>query len=1030
MSRPPARAARWLVGALCALGLWASVARAEVPPSLSGEHIVEVALQGEDAGVADPSVVGIARGAVLTRRLLRDATERLLASGRWADVSFYALPTAGGVRLVAWLVPRVLVLRVDLRGNRALDAATLRSALGVDEGSPIDDESLAEIRRRLRQTYAAHGYDEASVELSLRVTDDPTRDVLLVSVDEGRPTRIRRVRFEGDQPPPASGAIDVLADHGVAPGARLDPSSLDEAIEAAQDRMRAQGFLEASLTLARIARVTAASAGASEAAEATADDAATGPEADLVLTSHVGPRYRLRFRGYAPLDRSDVLAALRVGEDRLDAGVLSAMARRVEGLYRQKGYLDAKARVFRSASASAGWALLSVAIERGPLVAVERVAFPGATHFSAGFLRGQVVSYLDEALRGDSVTDVIDPRVVALLMDARVERASDDPGPVILPPAKVYDADAYERAVDHIEELYQAAGYLDVKVGPARLLREAPTRARVVVPVVEGTRTFLHRVRITGNSALSTRALIEATALSRGMPFSKGAVEAARRRIVARYQRAGYLYVRVEPKTLLSGDRTRAAVRFDVVERYPVHIGTVTIVGAVRTREALVRRVLPLHRGDLLVPERIRDAERRLMELGVFTAVVIRPRNAELPERVKPIVVRLTERNTQVLDFRAGVSTGEGARGGFDYTYRNLFGSAMAVTLGVQLANQFFFLDEQLKDRYARLSLADRLERRVSIALSFPYLPPLPNVRASLSLLNERDNERNFGLDKTSLDLTFTYRPRPLLTLALSQGIENSDVGLLIDGKTYQEVIEESDQRLRELLRVPQGRSTLVFVGLRGDLDFRDNPFTPTRGGLLSIDTEWVHTLETQSVQTGNERTQFFSHHLSIVAGLTGYVPLGRETVLALQGRYGRIIHLSHRSETYPNRQFFLGGIDTVRGYRQDAMIPQDLADAIRDNPQLDPRQVVQGGDTFLLARAELRFPIVGSLRGGLFADFGNLWRDPKRLDPLALRPTAGLGLRIRTPVGPIAFDYGILLARRRYLDEGFGAFHFSIGLF
>ena len=52
MSRPPARAARWLVGALCALGLWASVARAEVPPSLSGEHIVEVALQGEAAGVA------------------------------------------------------------------------------------------------------------------------------------------------------------------------------------------------------------------------------------------------------------------------------------------------------------------------------------------------------------------------------------------------------------------------------------------------------------------------------------------------------------------------------------------------------------------------------------------------------------------------------------------------------------------------------------------------------------------------------------------------------------------------------------------------------------------------------------------------------------------------------------------------------------------------------------------------------------------------------------------------------------------
>ncbi len=98
--------------------------------------------------------------------------------------------------------------------------------------------------------------------------------------------------------------------------------------------------------------------------------------------------------------------------------------------------------------------------------------------------------------------------------------------------------------------------------------------------------------------------------------------------------------------------------------------------------------------------------------------------------------------------------------------------------------------------------------------------------------------------------------------------------------------------------------------------------------------------------------------------------------------------------------------------------------------PDFNVNAVVQGGDVFMVLRGELRFPIYGSVLGGVFVDLGNSWVDPSRLNPFNLRPTAGLGLRISTPVGPIAFDYGFLLLRRRYLSEPIGSFHFSIGLF
>jgi outer membrane translocation and assembly module TamA len=60
----------------------------------------------------------------------------------------------------------------------------------------------------------------------------------------------------------------------------------------------------------------------------------------------------------------------------------------------------------------------------------------------------------------------------------------------------------------------------------------------------------------------------------------------------------------------------------------------------------------------------------------------------------------------------------------------------------------------------------------------------------------------------------------------------------------------------------------------------------------------------------------------------------------------------------------------------------------------------------------------------------GNLWADPAELDPIDLRPTAGFGLRLSTPVGPIALDWGWNLAPRPQLRERTNALHFSIGLF
>lgn len=987
----------------------AAHARAYVPSELQGQRVVQVRVEGATEGLTPARDIGIPLGAPVSRRLLRGALRRLLRTGHWADVQLDLVPMQGGVRVVAHLVPRLLVERLEIVGNQVIDDDDLARIVGLKKGTAFRRQELGAIEEAVENAYAEHGYEAATVHLRVWDTDDPFRKVVRVEIHEGKPTRITALRFVGDAPPPGSGVTGAIH---LERGDVLDRKVVNDGVRKGEERLRKEGWLSAKLGPASF--------------EAHGDGMA------VVVPARIGPRYHVVIIGAAPMDRREVFEALKVGEERLAGATnLEAMRGRVADLYRRHGFQDAKVKVFTLPGKKPGAAALVVAIEPGKALDVVRVTFPGASFFKRSFLRSQVFSFLEDDLGDKSILEPVDTDTVNLLGfggDTRW-RGRTVPRPLEVHPEQVYYEPSYEHAVEHLHELYQSQGFLQVKVGPARLERLGDHRARVVVPILEGPRTLLHSVELEGNRALATGTLLEGTKLERDMPFSHLALEQARLAIQEVYQDHGYYYAHVDSEVKYSEDHTRAQVTFRVVERYPVHVGQVVIRGAKRTKHSLVLDRVPLHRGSLLVPSRMREAQKRLSELGVFNSVTVAPQDADLPERVKNVVVTVTERPTQYIDFSAGVSTGEGVRGGFEYGYRNLFGYALGLSLRVQLGHQFFFLDPQLEREYQQLSLADRLERLVSLSLTIPHIHGLENVTTSLSLFDQRDNERGFGLDKNGVNVTFVYRPVPWLTLSASEDLENSDLQVLL-GKSYDDLIQSTtDRRLQKLLRVPEGRSTLVATRATAAFDFRDNPFTPTKGVFISTSLEWARTLSSQSVAVGTTNQTFFSNHLKLTLSTTGYVPITKRVVFAAQVRYGRVIHLSPNSETYPNRLFYLGGADTLRGYFEDALIPQDLADQIRKTG-LDPNSVPRGGDTFLLLRGELRFPISGDIRGGIFADVGNLWKQANKLDPFDLRPTAGVGLRIATPVGPLAFDYGFVLLRRDYLDERFGAFHFSIGVF
>ncbi|HST20816.1 MAG TPA: BamA/TamA family outer membrane protein, partial [Blastocatellia bacterium] len=68
------------------------------------------------------------------------------------------------------------------------------------------------------------------------------------------------------------------------------------------------------------------------------------------------------------------------------------------------------------------------------------------------------------------------------------------------------------------------------------------------------------------------------------------------------------------------------------------------------------------------------------------------------------------------------------------------------------------------------------------------------------------------------------------------------------------------------------------------------------------------------------------------------------------------------------------------------------------------------GGNAVIVINNELRFPIIGNLGGSIFSDTGNVFRRVRDFKPGGLTQTFGVGLRIKTPIGPVRFDVGFLV--------------------
>jgi outer membrane protein insertion porin family len=91
------------------------------------------------------------------------------------------------------------------------------------------------------------------------------------------------------------------------------------------------------------------------------------------------------------------------------------------------------------------------------------------------------------------------------------------------------------------------------------------------------------------------------------------------------------------------------------------------------------------------------------------------------------------------------------------------------------------------------------------------------------------------------------------------------------------------------------------------------------------------------------------------------------------------------------------------------------------------------GGEAMLISNVEVTFPLFKKLiKGAVFYDVGNVWEEASlegvwgAKDDAGFKMGAGLGVRVKTPIGPVKLDYGYPLSNN-YDDKKEGQFYFSV---
>ncbi|HEX6766709.1 MAG TPA: POTRA domain-containing protein [Polyangiaceae bacterium] len=600
-----------------------------------------------------------------------------------------------------------------------------------------------------------------------------------------------------------------------------------------------------------------------------------------------------------------------------------------------------------------------------------------------------------------------------------------------------YDPGVLAKDLERIERWLRARGYYEAKVVAARVVHVDEHHVRVEIDVQEGELVKVRRVDPAGIALLPPEVAgraVSSLRMKTGDPFDEAEFEADKKRLLRVLNDGGFAFAKLTAKGRVDIAKHAADIGYTVDLGARSRFGAVTIEGLGEIPEGPVRDTLAIEAGDPYSTSDVEDAQKALVNLGVFSSVEITEDRSHPESGTVPLKVRVRESKLRTVRLGGGsrfdvLRLTAHVRAGWED--RNFLGGMRRFNVDVQPGVTFF-----------------------PTRLDFPIPAPtkvLPEVRVRTEL-----RQPSFLEGRTTGFVTAEYNVFPVIyplpegvrpedepivgyqQFKTAAGVERAFFGQHLSVTpsynwqanfpfSYQNELQEGLDPIR-----------VSFPELFAALDFRDDPIRTTRGVYLS-----------NSLQVAGYIFRGTVNDVRIKPEVRVYTQgaLGKKSVFAARaavgflfpGNYGQTLNAdtaigqeATRDPEDPDvvrdqqklllRAFYSGGPNSNRGYPYRSvgphgpigfLVPSNLnlddcrlqGRSVEDLPQGCIRPL--GGFSLWELSMETRVPISGSWEGVLFVDASDLTTDIGALRVNVPHISPGFGLRYITPVGPLRVDVG-----------------------
>jgi outer membrane protein insertion porin family len=523
--------------------------------------------------------------------------------------------------------------------------------------------------------------------------------------------------------------------------------------------------------------------------------------------------------------------------------------------------------------------------------------------------------------------------------------------------------------LETLKSYYHDRGYLEFDIESTQVSISADKKdVYITINVKEGEKYTVSAVKLTGELTLPEEELRKMVTIRPGEVFSRTKLTESTKQINDKLGNEGYAFANVNAAPEIDKDKKQVAFTIFIDPGRRVYVRRINVTGNTRTRDEVIRREARQMEGAWYDGERVNKTRSRVDKLGYFDEVNVE--TPPVPGTTDQVDVNLNvkEKPTGNVMLGAGFSSTEKFVVSGSVSQNNIFGSGRHFSVNVN---------------------SGKVNKVYSVSFTDPY-----HTVDGVS--------RGFDLYRRDTDPTSTaianYKTSSLgagIRYAFPIAEDNSiGVGLSFDS-TKVKTFANSPQRYKDFVNQFGTSNTTLLLNTTWSNDQRDSHIYTTQG-----------TFQRAYGEIGLPGADLKFYKLNYQH--QKFIPLTRDITLMLNGEYG--FGDGYGGEPLPFfRNFYAGGIGSVRGFKAGTLGPHDVYPNHKDS---------LGGNKRLVANAEFLMPIPGigldkSFRFGGFVDAGYVWATSQKMRLSDLRYSIGVSVAWSSPFGPLKFSVAQPLNRK-----------------